>query len=109
MAPESTTALIKLSDSDKILADPADDIRGRPVRDPHSDDLGTVEDLLIDDGEDKVRFLRVEHVGSSASARPHPSFRSTRSGRSRTTPSPWVNRGSGWRVPALRPLTDRRR
>ncbi|WP_199516692.1 PRC-barrel domain-containing protein [Nucisporomicrobium flavum] len=63
MASRGTTSLIKLSDSDQILADPGEDIRGRQVRDADGDDLGTVDDLLIDDGEGRVRFLRVAHGG----------------------------------------------
>ncbi|MEV4703165.1 PRC-barrel domain-containing protein [Actinoplanes sp. NPDC049316] len=63
MAPQSATSLVKLSDSDRVLADPADDIRGRKVSDPGGEELGRVEDLLIDEDEGKVRFLRVEHGG----------------------------------------------
>ena len=63
MASRGTTSLIKLSDSDRILADPAEDIRGRRVRDSDGDDLGKVDDLLIDEDEGKVRILRVEHGG----------------------------------------------
>lgn len=63
MASRSTTSLVKLSDSDQILADPNEDIRGRKVEDRDGEDLGKVDDLLIDTEEGKVRFLRVEHGG----------------------------------------------
>lgn len=63
MASQSISSLIKLSDSDQILADPGDDIRGRTVRDPDGEDLGKVDDLLIDAEEHRVRLLRVEHGG----------------------------------------------
>jgi sporulation protein YlmC with PRC-barrel domain len=63
MEPRGTTSLVKLSDSDQILADPAEDIRGRDVRDRDGEDLGKVDDLLIDTAEHKVRFLRIEHGG----------------------------------------------
>jgi len=52
-----------LSDTDQMVADPTDDIRGRTVRDRDGDEIGTVEDLLVDEQEGKVRFLRVEHGG----------------------------------------------
>ncbi|RZT79655.1 sporulation protein YlmC with PRC-barrel domain [Micromonospora violae] len=38
-------------------------MRGRHVLDADGDDLGKVDDLLIDREEHKVRFLRVEHGG----------------------------------------------
>ncbi len=57
---ESTQAtLVKLGDTGLTVADPAADVRGRKVLDRHGDEIGTVDDLLIDDGESKVRFLRV--------------------------------------------------
>ncbi|MCA2219030.1 PRC-barrel domain-containing protein [Jidongwangia harbinensis] len=63
MASRSTTSLVKLSDSDQILADPTEDIRGRKVEDRNGEDLGKVDDLLIDAEEGRIRFLRVEHGG----------------------------------------------
>ena len=61
--PNNSIALVKLSDSDHMLTDPAEDIRGRKVIDPDGNDLGKVDDLLIDADERKVRMLRVEHGG----------------------------------------------
>jgi len=55
--------LIRMRDSAKTVADPSKDIRGRAVRDRAGDDIGTVEDLLIDTEQEKIRFLRVEHGG----------------------------------------------
>jgi sporulation protein YlmC with PRC-barrel domain len=55
--------LRKLSDTGRTVADPADDIRGRTVKDIQGEEIGTVDDLLVDSDEEKVRFLRVEHGG----------------------------------------------
>lgn len=63
MASDEAIALVKLSDSDQMLTDPAEDIRGRKVIDRDGSDLGKVDDLLIDASERKVRMLRVEHGG----------------------------------------------
>ncbi|HWG98936.1 MAG TPA: PRC-barrel domain-containing protein [Pilimelia sp.] len=63
MAEKITATLVKLSDSDKMLADPAADIRGRVVRDRDGEEVGKVDDLLIDPEEGKVRLLRVAHGG----------------------------------------------
>lgn len=40
-----------------------DDICGREVRDRHGDRIGTVADLVLDDREEEVRFLVVDHGG----------------------------------------------
>lgn len=55
--------LVKLSDSDKVLARSEEDIRGHDVHDRHGEDLGKVDDLLIDPEESKVRFLVVASGG----------------------------------------------
>ncbi|GAB3551662.1 PRC-barrel domain-containing protein [Arthrobacter tumbae] len=62
MATGETSKLIKLSDSDQTVA-PEEDIRGLNVKDKDGDDLGKVDDLLIDDGENKIRFLEVASGG----------------------------------------------
>ena len=54
--------LIALGDSDKTLAK-EDDIRGRDVKDVGGEDLGKVDDLLVDTAEEKVRFLVVGSGG----------------------------------------------
>ncbi|MBQ0906087.1 PRC-barrel domain-containing protein [Micromonospora sp. U21] len=62
--PHDTTAiLVKLGDSGQTIEAAEQDVRGRRVLDVDGDDLGTVDDLLIDREEHKVRFLRVEHGG----------------------------------------------
>ncbi|AGL16288.1 PRC-barrel domain-containing protein [Actinoplanes sp. N902-109] len=63
MTSHNATALVELRDSDQVLADPRQDIRGRTAVDRDGDELGTVQDLLIDAEEGKVRFLKVEHGG----------------------------------------------
>jgi len=55
--------LLKLSDTDMTLASAAEDIRGRKVVDAHGEDVGDVDDLMIDDTENKVRFIRVASGG----------------------------------------------
>ena len=54
--------LIALGNSDKTLAK-EDDIRGRDVKDVGGEDLGKVDDLLVDTAEEKVRFLVVGSGG----------------------------------------------
>ena len=51
--------LMKLSESDLMLADTSEDVRGRTVRDSADEEIGTVEDLMIDQEQRKVRFLQV--------------------------------------------------
>jgi sporulation protein YlmC with PRC-barrel domain len=43
--------------------DPAEDIRHRKLVDANGDPLGKIEGLLVDDHDDKVRFLRVQAGG----------------------------------------------
>jgi len=63
MATKNTAMLSRLGASGQTVADPAEDIRGRRVKDKDGDDIGQVADLLIDSQDRKVRFLRVEHGG----------------------------------------------
>src|SRR5450759_5707682 len=63
MPHDDTTTLSKLSASGQTIANADHDIRGRKVKDKDGKDVGKVDDLLIDDQERKVRFLRVEHGG----------------------------------------------
>ncbi|HEV2106861.1 MAG TPA: PRC-barrel domain-containing protein [Thermomicrobiales bacterium] len=60
--PGTNATLHKLSDSEMTVADPAEDVRGRDVKDRAGEDVGHVEDLLIDD-DAKVRYLRVASGG----------------------------------------------
>jgi sporulation protein YlmC with PRC-barrel domain len=52
-----------LSDTNLTVADPAQDVRGLHALDSNGDDVGKVEDLLIDDTEKKVRFLLIGSGG----------------------------------------------
>ena len=63
METSSTAQLRKLDDTDLTVADHAIDIRGRKVRDRAGEEIGTVDDLLVDDRELKVRFLQVASGG----------------------------------------------
>lgn len=63
MAANKNAKLIKLSESDQTVATPEEDIRGLNVKDKDGEDLGRIDDLLIDDGENKVRFLEVASGG----------------------------------------------
>jgi sporulation protein YlmC with PRC-barrel domain len=51
--------LVKLSNTNLQVADPAQDIRGYRVVDKDGQDLGEVDDLVLDRVETKVRFLEV--------------------------------------------------
>lgn len=63
MTRQTSVSLTKLGDSDQVLVDPTEDIRGYRVRDRDGNDLGKVDDLLVDSEQHKVRMLRVEHGG----------------------------------------------
>jgi CBS domain-containing protein/sporulation protein YlmC with PRC-barrel domain len=64
MAMNDTRAkLVRLSDSDLTLADRAEDIRGLKALDSAGEELGTVDDLFIDEQERMVRFLEVSSGG----------------------------------------------
>jgi uncharacterized protein YrrD len=63
MTAPQASIMAKLSQTGRTVADPAQDIRGRRVRDVDGEDVGTVDDLLVDNGSGKVRFLRVGHGG----------------------------------------------
>jgi sporulation protein YlmC with PRC-barrel domain len=51
--------LIRLSDSDFVLANPEDDLCGKDILDAEGQRIGKVEDLYIDRQEREVRFLAV--------------------------------------------------
>jgi len=55
--------LVKLGDTELTVADPREDIRGRTVVDKAGEEIGRVDALLIDDQEQKVRFLQVASGG----------------------------------------------
>ena len=60
---ETRATLVRLSDTDLTLADRAEDIRGRTALDMAGEELGEIDDLLIDEREQKVRFLEVKSGG----------------------------------------------
>ena len=55
--------IVRLSAIELTVADPAEDVRGRKVVDKHGEEVGEVDDLLVDDREHHVRFLRVASGG----------------------------------------------
>ena len=63
MADTGMATLRKLGDAGLTVADPQEDVRGRKVIDSSGEELGHVDELMIDDREHKVRFLRVASGG----------------------------------------------
>lgn len=51
--------LVKMGDTNLVLENPTHDVRGRTVYSNAGEEVGTVEDLYVDEGEHKVRFLDV--------------------------------------------------
>ena len=56
---DSQDLLEKLGDTNLMLSDPGEDIRGRKVVDANGQDIGHVSALFIDKSERKIRFLQV--------------------------------------------------
>lgn len=54
-----SNALRRLSDAHLQVAEPAEDIRGREVRDSSGAKIGKVHDLFVDEVERRVRLLEV--------------------------------------------------
>jgi sporulation protein YlmC with PRC-barrel domain len=61
MATYNANQLVRLSDTDEFVLDPSEDVRGRKVKDSDEVDLGKVHDLLVDQDNNKVRALVVNH------------------------------------------------
>lgn len=55
--------LVKLGDTGKTVADKNEDIRGYTVRTAAGEEIGKVDELLVDVAEEKVRFLIAASVG----------------------------------------------
>lgn len=55
----SQIGFVKLSDSDFVLENPEQDIRGKDVYDVDGQQIGSVDDLYIDRHEREARFLEV--------------------------------------------------
>ena len=60
---DDNATLFTLGDHGQTVDGSANDVRGREVKDKVGNSVGKVGDLLVDDREDKVRFLLVEHGG----------------------------------------------
>ena len=58
-----TATLLRLGETGLTVSFPEEDVRGRKVVDRDGEELGTVDDLLVDDAEHKVRFLQVASAG----------------------------------------------
>ena len=63
MGVPQKASLLKLSDANLTVAFPEQDIRGRTVLDRSGEEIGQVDDLLIDDREQRVRFIQVATGG----------------------------------------------
>jgi len=55
--------LTRLRDTDQTISSSDEDIRGRMAKDKDGHDLGTIEGLLVDEAERKVRFMEVGSGG----------------------------------------------
>ncbi|HEX2153808.1 MAG TPA: PRC-barrel domain-containing protein [Acidimicrobiia bacterium] len=55
--------LIRLNDTDLDLTNPSEDVRGEMVVDAEGNELGKVDELLIDETKRRVRFLEVGSGG----------------------------------------------
>src|SRR3712207_5286060 len=58
-----TATLHRLGETGLTVSFPEEDVRGRNVVDRSGEELGTVDDLLVDAAEHKVRFLQVASGG----------------------------------------------
>lgn len=56
-------SLSRLHDIDRTVSSSDEDIRGRMVKDKDGRDIGKIEHLLIDDVEQKVRFMEIASGG----------------------------------------------
>lgn len=63
MATLDTATLSILDDTGQTISGSDADIRGRKIKDKNGEDIGKVDELLIDDQEQKVRFLVVTDGG----------------------------------------------
>ena len=60
---EKVPQLVRLRDTDQTVSSSDEDIRGRMAKYKDGRDLGTIEGLLIDQAERKVRFMEVGSGG----------------------------------------------
>jgi sporulation protein YlmC with PRC-barrel domain len=62
-ATSDAPTLYSLNDEAYTVKDPAEDVRKHTVIDRDGNDIGSVEDLLIDGNEHRVRFLQIHEGG----------------------------------------------
>jgi sporulation protein YlmC with PRC-barrel domain len=62
-ASETVPTLSRLGDHDMTISSSDQDIRGRTVKDKDGQDVGKIDGLLVDDVEQKVRFMEVSTGG----------------------------------------------
>ena len=58
-----TIAVTRLSDSEVRLDEPNQDVRGRKLRDHSASEIGTIDDVLVDPRERKLRHMLVRIGG----------------------------------------------
>ena len=63
MNSHTSARIVKLSESDLEMANPAEDVRGRTVFDAYGDPIGVVHELVIDERFRRVRFISVQTQG----------------------------------------------
>lgn len=63
--------LVWLGETYRTVADPEADVRGLEAVDADGDPMGTVDDLLVDEEADRVRFLRIGSGGFLGLGRQH--------------------------------------
>lgn len=63
MSEQKLPTLIDIEDADLMMRDPGDDIRGRTVLDRNGEDIGEIDGLLVDESENRIRFLRLASGG----------------------------------------------
>ncbi len=60
---QKRSVIYSLRDSGMKFRDSSKDIRGREVIGRDGEKMGTVDDLLMDDAESRIRFVQVAHGG----------------------------------------------
>lgn len=63
MATDKQPGLVRLKDTDLVVAGDEADVRGRTAVDRNGDEIGQIDGLLVDADEQQVRFLQVASGG----------------------------------------------
>lgn len=63
MTQKQNRLLRKMSEANLTVENPDVDLRGRKVLDSAGEEIGEIDDLMIDDQEEKVRYLHVASGG----------------------------------------------